>query len=375
MAKKGPISDSIYVIDGIAQELTPAQLLGAVTEGSAAMSGAREADGTIVDETVDPKFSGYVFDAGNTQEYLSLVLSTERSVPMASAGSYTRVKAATALLDALWQKGHFGLEDLALKASWRWNTSSVGSHAAFYDSARNAAEYVDALGLRFSQTRCTRVASESVLEMKAVLSKEACMDDFSEDSLGADCRALSPKRAVPATLLPDERSWVVYVPFDTSDYRLGGSLLAQALGLGGGTCPDISDADYFMDCYEVIREMVEDGVVISAATVGEGGLLRALSDIAGEGIGLTADVSDIMRANQEGNVTRVLFSEVPGAVIQIRDSDFDYLDAELLLQDVAFYPLGHPTVGKDAAVHVKASAKTGIQTILESLMQNAEGED
>lgn len=86
------------------------------------------------------------------------------------------------------------------------------------------------------------------------------------------------------------------------------------------------------------------------------------------------DISDIMASAQEKNPVRVLFSEVPGAVIQIRDSDFDYLDAELLLQDVAFYPLGHPVAG-GSGVRVKASAKTGIQRILESLMQNAEGED
>ena len=65
---------------------------------------------------------------------------------------------------------------------------------------------------------------------------------------------------------------------------------------------------------------------------------------------------------------------MPGVVIQIQDADFDYLDAELLLQDVAFFPLGHPVPGT-AEIRVKASAKSGIQTILESLMQNAEGED
>ena len=90
--------------------------------------------------------------------------------------------------------------------------------------------------------------------------------------------------------------------------------------------------------------------------------------------GLVVDVSDVMRAYQEQDVLRVLFAEVPGAVIQIQDADFDYLDAELLLQDVAFFPLGHPVPGQ-AGIRVNASAKSGIQTILESLMQNAEGED
>ena len=175
-------------------------------------------------------------------------------------------------------------------------------------------------------------------------------------------------------MAPDPQSWVVYIPFDTSDFRLGGSLLSQTLGLGAGPCPQITDADYFMDCYEVVRELVEDGILLSGATVGEGGLLRTVRQMAADGVGLSVDVADVMRSYQEQDVLRILFGEVPGAVIQIHDADFDYLDAELLLQDVAFFPLGHPVPGS-GEVRVKASAKSGIQTILESLMQNAEGED
>ena len=73
-------------------------------------------------------------------------------------------------------------------------------------------------------------------------------------------------------------------------------------------------------------------------------------------------------------MVRLLFSEVPGVVVQIRDMDFDYLDAELLLQDVAYFPLGHPSV-RSTAVRVKKSVKNGLHTILDALMQKAEGED
>ena len=107
--------------------------------------------------------------------------------------------------------------------------------------------------------------------------------------------------------------------------------------------------------------------------MGEGGLLRAVRQMA-VGCGLTVDISGILQSYQEKEPVRVLFSEIPGVLVQIHDADFDYLDAELLLQDVAFFPLGHPVPGSPE-VRVKASAKTGIQTILESLMRNAEGED
>ena len=285
------------------------------------------------------------------------------------------MRVASALIDALWRTGHFRLGDLRLEASWRWDEKPVGARAAFYESVRAAADYVDALGLKFSGYRYARTTGASELTLRTRIARDADEEDygFVSEPFRSEHPVLGARRSCPGTLAPDPQSWVIYVPFDTTDFRLGGSLLAQILDVGGGPAPQITDADYFLDCHEVIRELVEDGILLSGATVGEGGLLRTVRQMA-DGVGLTVDVSDVMRAYQEQDVMRILFAEVPGAVIQIHDADFDYLDAELLLQDVAFFPLGHPVPGR-TDVRVKASAKSGIQTILESLMQNAEGED
>ena len=143
--------------------------------------------------------------------------------------------------------------------------------------------------------------------------------------------------------------------------------------------PDPTDPDYFIDCYEVLREMVEDNVVIAGATVSDGGLLTTLKKMAvaaGDKVGARINLSELMAANREQDIVRILFAEVPGVIIQIRDEDYDYLDAEFTLQDVIFYPLGHPVHGK-GEIKVDASGKTGIQSILESIIrsQSSEGED
>ena len=132
------------------------------------------------------------------------------------------------------------------------------------------------------------------------------------------------------------------------------------------------DPDYFIDCFEVVRELVEDGIVLSGATVGDGGLMTALGNLCGE-MGIAADVSGLMKAYGEDDLVRILFSEVPGALIEIRDYDFDYIDAELLLQDVAYYPLGRP----DRRGRIMVSDTGGISGILGSLLSEGavEGED
>lgn len=373
MSKSSTELHSLFIIDGVPQEFSPAQLLDAVTDKGPLMP--LDCPDTIVDETLDPVVAAYKFDPSRIEDYMSAIDGERKKLPLAFAEAYSRGRIAEALLDALWMQGSFRLGDLRLRASWKWNFYPVGSSAAFYNSVQSSADYVDALGLKFSTYSCSSSA-ECDLTFKAEL---ACGDNGAEDIfVGQPFRSehpvMSSKPACPSRLVPDSHSWLVYVPFETCDYRLGGSLLAQTQGFGGGVPPQVEDADYFIDCYEVVRELVEDDILLSAATVRVGGLMAAMTHFASGGVGVDADVSGIMNAYRESDIVRILFAEVPGVLMQIRDIDFDYLDAELLLQDVAFFPLGHPDTD-NPGVRIRISEKTGIQTILESLMQKAEGED
>ena len=193
---------------------------------------------------------------------------------------------------------------------------------------------------------------------------------------GSEHPALGRRRAVPDLLDSDPDSWIIYVPFDSCGFRLGGSLLCEALGQNGDNFPEIGDADYFIDCYEVVREFVEDKVTVASATVSDGGLLPTLKRMCSGDIGADIDISGIMRAYGESDKVRILFSEIPGAIIQIKDVDYDYVDAEFLLQDVAYYPLGHPVSGA-GRINVVSDGANGLSGILQSLLtsQTSEGED
>ena len=87
------------------------------------------------------------------------------------------------------------------------------------------------------------------------------------------------------------------------------------------------------------------------------------------------DISGIMTSYQESDPAKVLFGETPGVILQIHSNDYDYLDSQLILQDVAYYPLGHPS-GSEAGVTFKESGKSNVADILASLLvQASEGED
>ncbi len=385
MKEKTSALHSKYIIDGVSRRLTPAEMLDdclASAEGKPATeSGGFE---PVVDESTDPSPSMKNFLNQNVKGYLATVVSLldePRQFPTAFADSYTKGRIAKALLDAVWLNGHFKLGDLTIAAKWKWNGKPLGNMAAFYSSAEATADYINDLGISlsgYSFSESVRLCQTSFKVGTCEKTESTDEDDIflPEDApFGSEHPVLGRRRAVSDKLVADPDSWIIYVPFDSCDFRLGGSLLCEAIGQNGDNFPEIGDADYFIDCYEVIREFIEDKVAISAATVSDGGLLTALKLMCSGDVGADIDISGIMSAYGEEKNVRILFSEIPGAIIQIKDSDYDYVDAELLLQDIAYYPIGHPVAGT-GEVNVKTGG-SGIANILQSLLssQASEGED
>ena len=374
MSGKTDLINSTYIIDGVQMPLTPGKMLRECLADP-----LPEADveaPALADEREDPAPDNYSYDESLLERYAQLVdYLQKRELPIPFAGPYTAGKVAQALLDAVWMGGHFRLGDLSLKADWKWNDKGIGLAAAFYSSVEEACSYIDALGVKIEKYSLTGGAPS--VHFKAATVAVADEEAPEEETLLQDLpyRTVNPRmsrrRKVSASLAPDAQDWILYIPFDPCDFRLGGSALSQALGTSPSTAPDIQDADYFMDCYEVVRELVEDGVVKAGVTVGEGGLMSALRAMSAN-VGADVCIRDICKAYGEEDAVRVLFSEVPGVLIQIADIDYDYVDAELILQDVVYFPIGHPAPGGKG---VKLSEKVEIPQILESLLNTLEGED
>ena len=185
---------------------------------------------------------------------------------------------------------------------------------------------------------------------------------------------IEDERQCPDEVVAEPDSQLIYIPFDTSAFKLGGSLLAELNGHNGGIGPAIQDPDYFIDCYEVVREMVEDGIIMAGVSVVDGGLAKAVSSMC-KNCGISLNISGIASSYMENDSTKVLFSEVPGVLIQVNDFNLDYLDSQLLLQDVAYYSLGSPD-SNFSGVKFTEKNHAGVAGILASLInQTSEGED
>ena len=374
MTKQASALDSFYIIDGRETEASPREILSVVYEGAPIQPTARAED--IIDESADPQPANDAFDPLLAKAYADAVANTSRgSFPFSYSGSLSRLAVAKALLQVLFHDGSFKLGDLRGKAVWHWNEGPACSMAAFYESVSWACEYIDALGIKlygYQYSPSDRNSLDIVFDKVASSAQDEAL--FDESPFISHDAHIGPALKCPAKALAAKGDWIVYIPFDTCKHRLGGSLLSQATGKDGGKSPDVTDADYFIDCYEVVRELVEDGIAIAGVPVADGGLMPALSSFTA-GQAFKADIASVMRACEETDLIKLLFAEIPGVLIQIKDFDFDYLDAELLLQDVAYYPLGQLS-GTEGPLELETRTGSALKGILVSLMDSAsEGED
>jgi len=385
MTEKKSALYSHYIIDGVRFDMTPAELLDECMEEDGFPDQSEFGD--IVDELPEPPICSFVYEDGKEQEYISQTTAAateERQFRMLYPEHFTKLQVTGSLMSRLWSKGHFKLGDLKLWAQWEWDTEPVGNMSAFYRSVEAASGYIYGLGVKIEDYLFIEEPGNGCnVKFYAWLQERydrssTCVQEsallFKSSPYESRHPWISEERACGAVLQPDPQSWVIYIPFDTCSFKLGGSLLTQVNRCEGDKAPELNDPDYFIDCYEVVRELVEDGLVMAGINVADGGLATAAFRMCSE-CSLEMDVRGILSSYQDASRDKVLFGDVPGIIMQISDEDYDYVDSQLLLQDVAYYPLGHPSA-ENGGLTITESGKNGVENILASLLNMAsEGED
>ena len=378
MTEKESALYSHYIIDGTRQDATPAELMNECMEFPDPEMTGSFAD--IIDESTDPPVTSFTYDCTLNSHYAEQTKAaslSERPFRMLYPSHFTKLQIAKSLLSRLWSKGHFRLGDLRIWAQWDWNTRPIGNMAAFYSSIETTSDWLYGIGVKINDYAFIESDEESNVKFFAWLpeyeestpSEMEVVEPYESHHPWIDEERICPRKAVSA-----EDSKIIYIPFDTCAFKLGGSLLAEVYGHNGGPSPQMLDPDYFIDCYEVIRELAEDGIIIAGATVADGGLATAATRMCGE-TGIEIDASGLIASYQPTDSTRVLFSEVPGVLVQVSEDNYDYFDSQLLLQDVAYYPLGRITSGS-IGVRFTEGADREVAGILASLLaQASEGED
>ena len=208
------------------------------------------------------------------------------------------------------------ITNVRLSANWMAPCGEPGEDANLYDTVKAVGlDFCPALGISIPVGKDSCSMHTTWTDSKGVSHRQAA-------PLSLVVSSFSPVEDVRRTLTPDLKggaSSLVYIDLGHGAYRLGGSCLAQVYNQLGSENAD-ADAKSVKAFFNAMQEIVAYGLALAYHDRSDGGLAVTLAEMAlTGGRGLDVTLPD---ADAEGNPLdplAVLFSEEPGAVLQVPD--------------------------------------------------------
>lgn len=144
------------------------------------------------------------------------------------------------------------------------------------------------------------------------------------------------RHLTPQLRVTDEPSYLLLFDLGGSKNRLGGSCLMQAYQRTGGVTPDLDDAAQLTGFFAAIQEMNARGMLLAYHDRSDGGLFATVAEMmfaSRLGVSLSLDGS-------EHEILHQLFSEEPGAVVQVEKSKLTQVQMVLDRCNIAAHAIG-----------------------------------
>ena len=215
------------------------------------------------------------------------------------------------------------LAEISLSANWMAAAGHEDMDAELYATVQAVAEELcPALGIPIP------VGKDS-LSMRS-LWRENSSEKSVTSPLSLIITAFSPVKDVRKTFTPVldtevEDSLLILIDLGKSRNRLGGSALCQVYSLTGSTPADLDDASDLVNLFHAVTELKQSGLVHAYHDRSDGGLFVTLCEMS-----FASHAGLDIRLDPLGpDPLASLFSEEPGAVIQISRSDWGRVQAIL----------------------------------------------
>ncbi len=78
---------------------------------------------------------------------------------------------------------------------------------------------------------------------------------------------------------PDENAGIIYIDLSGDSFKLGGSSFAQSLNTLGNETPTVKDPRYFINAFQAIQHLVNEGSILAGHDVSAGGLAVTLLEM------------------------------------------------------------------------------------------------
>ena len=215
------------------------------------------------------------------------------------------------------------LENIKLSANWMAAAGHPGEDAGLYEAVKAVGEELcPALGL-------TIPVGKDSMSMKTTWKNE---NDATEQSvtspLSLIITAFGRVEDVRKTVTPQLRTdkgetSLILVDLGAGKNRMGASSLAQVYKQLGDITPDVDSPEQLKGFYNAMQALVADSKLLAYHDRSDGGLFTTIAEMAFTGhTGVTVDLT-----NLSGSDIEVLYNEELGAVIQVKNSDLDAVQA------------------------------------------------
>ncbi|MFN8240904.1 MAG: phosphoribosylformylglycinamidine synthase [Bacteroidales bacterium] len=241
---------------------------------------------------------------------------------------------AEALTNIVWAPLKDGLKSVSLSANWMWPCKNAGEDARLYDAVKAASEFSIDLGINIptgkdSLSMTQKYPGKSVLAPGTVI-------------ISAAGEISDIRKIVEPVVSTEPYTSLLYIDMSRDRHKLGGSALGQVLNRLGNDAPTVTDPFYFAEVFNTVQDLIKADKIISGHDISAGGIITTLLEMCFSNThgGLSINLSAI----NEPDHVKVLFSQNPGLVIQVKDEDEV---AELLLErGISYLSIGHPVMDR-----------------------------
>ncbi len=231
---------------------------------------------------------------------------------LADPAAGSRLAVAEALTNLVWAPLRHGLHGVSLSANWMWPTRNPGENARLYTAVEALSEFAIALGINVPTGKDSLSMTQKYPDGKTVSSPGTVI--VSTVGEVSDIR----KTITPVVNTRSEGG-IFYIDFAGGSFSLDGSSFAQVISKIGQQPPDITDSEYFAKCFHAIQILVGRDELVAGHDISAGGLITTLLEMCfpATECGMDIDLSEI----PESDLMKLLFSEKPGVVIQVRNNE------------------------------------------------------
>src|SRR5450759_2951929 len=237
---------------------------------------------------------------------------------------------AEALTNIIWAPLTDKLKSVSLSANWMWPCKNQGEDTRLYAAVKAASDFAIALGINIPTGKDSLSMTQKYHDQvvyspgTVIISAAGEIDDI--------------RKIVEPVIVNDPYTSLLYIDMSRDGFKPGGSSFAQVLNRLGDEVPTITDPGYFKVVFDTIQDLILKRKILSGHDISAGGILITLLEMCFSNTsgGITVNLTAI----NENDTVKILFSQNPGIIIQVKDEDEV---AEILLESgISYFSVGHP---------------------------------